>query len=527
MKSWIVPTLAAFSLGLALLPLAFFIGDDGAYYARVGASIVAGQGISANPGEPYLIHPPFYPLLIGLFNLLFKNLEFSAHWVSILAFALTAIPLVRLAEEIYSKDTARWTGLLYATNGFLLASSNLVMADTLFTFLIVTQLYLVHRIIQEENEDRRNGFLVGMVSGLAFLARPEGFVIYLVSVFALLFLSPKSPALRFRPFLFSLLAFLVFFLPYIRFVYQQSHRFQLSQGITEILIKREMDITSPDPEKYFEIKKIREGLTEDKTRFEMDELVKNFSLPKLLAKDRFRLLRSVPGSAVWRFLELNRYLFTGFGLFLIGASWFGAPWNGRRKKSELLLLLFLSTFSLKLLSQFLPRYFYHYFPIFLLWMGNGIETFRNWGRASFRWSPQLSKGWALGICLMLVLPSGWYLRRVLIEYPMPFEYKELGRWMKQNLPGMESEGVLSRQPAVSFYSGARILKLPYVDRIEDLRAYMGHQHAHYFVVSDDLDRPFLDAYRFLLDETRPAPQGLARIHTVKGARKLILYRVAG
>ena len=330
MKPWIAPTLAAFSLGLALLPLAYFIGDDGSYYARVGASLIAGRGIAANPGEPYLIHPPFYPLLIGLFNLLFKNLEFSAHWVSILAFALTVIPLTRLAEEIYSKETAQWTGLLYATNGFLLAYSNLVMADTLFTFLIVTQLYLVHRIIQGTSRGTWEGLFVGMVSGLAFLTRPEGLAFYLVGVLALLFLSPSSPASRFRPILLSLLAFLIFFLPYVRFVYQKSHRFQLSQGITEILIKREMDITSPDPEKYFEIKKIREGLTDDKTRLAMDELVKNFSLRKLLTKDRFKLLRSAPGSALWRFLELNRYLFTGLGFFLIGASWFGVPWNAVR-----------------------------------------------------------------------------------------------------------------------------------------------------------------------------------------------------
>lgn len=519
--------LAAFTLSAWLLQFAYFIGDDGAYYARVAGNLMAGKGITFNPGEAYLIHPPLYPLMIGLFNLLIRNLELSAHLVSIAAFSLTVIPLFLFAESAYSRNVAHWTCLLYFTNGFVLAHSNLVMADTLFVLLAMTELYLVHQSIQAKNIEPLSGILIGWIAGIAYLTRPEGLVLYLVCVLALLVLASASWTSRSRVILVSFLAFLFFYLPYMRFVHQTTHRFQMSRGVMEIFIKREMDIFSPEPEKYLEVKKIREGLTDDKTRLRMDEFVENFNLPRILAKDRFKLIRSATGSALWRFLELNQYLFGGLGFLLIGASWCGVSWTERRKKSEYLLLFFLSSFSLKLLGQFLPRYFFHYFPILLLWMGNGLETFRNWGCASFRWDSRRSVGFVLVICFFLAIPSAWYLKRVLMDYPMPFEYKELGLWMKQNLPEVESESILSRQPSVSFYSEGRIRKLPYVDRIEDLLTYMNHVGAKYFVVADDLDRPFLDTYRPLLDEAKPAPPGLTRVHTVKGVRKLILYQVNG
>jgi len=130
-------------------------------------------------------------------------------------------------------------------------------------------------------------------------------------------------------------------------------------------------------------------------------------------------------------------------------------------------------------------------------MGNGIEVLRNWTKQSFGLSRRGSFAVALSACLLLALPSAWYLHRVLTQFPVSFEYKELGLWMKKNIPNVDQETVASRQPAVSFYSGARILKLPYVDRFEDLLTFLDHQQAKYFVVSEGLDHPFVDTYRLL------------------------------
>ena len=255
----------------------------------------------------------------------------------------------------------------------------------------------------------------------------------------------------------------------------------------------------------------------------MNELVEEFNLIDYLSRNRFALVRSAFSSFTWRVLELNQYFFGGLGFFLIGASFFGVPWNPTRLKSELLLLLFLATFLPKLLGQFLPRYFFHYFPILLLWMGNGIEVLRNWARATFNLNIKTSTRLALGTCLFFALPSAWYLQRLLINPSLPFEYKELGIWIKKNIPQIEKEAIASRQPAVSFYSGAKILKLPYVDQIEDLLTFMAHQHARYFVVAENLDLPHRNIYQLLLDETAPLPRGVSRIYTVRGEKTATLF----
>ncbi len=513
--------LLAFICSLALLPFVYFIGDDGAYYARVAASLFAGGGISANPGQPYLIHPPFFPFLIGLVNLPVKNLELSGHLVALLAFTLTVVPLFFLAREIYSPRIAHWTSILYATNGFLLIHSNDVMTESLFVLLMVSLIYVIHQTVQGKYKRGWSEILTGALTGMAYLTRPEGALLFIVSILAVFSLSSASFVFKIRFLLLSLPVFLIFFLPYAHFLHRNSGQFQLSRGVTEIFIKRQLEI-SPSYQ-LLEARKIHQGLTSDKTRFKIDELAEKFNLIDYLSKDSFALIRSAPGSLIWRVLELNRYLFGGLGFFLIGASWLGAPWSPQRTKSELLLFLFLSTFLFKLLGQFLPRYFFHYFPILLLWMGNGIDVFKNWVRESFELSLKTSTRAALGICLFLALLSFFYVKRVAGGSYLPVEYKELGLWMKKHIPQTDRETVASRQPAVSFYSGAGILKLPYVDKFEDLLTFMAHQNARYFAVADDMDLPHRFTYQPLLDETKPLPRGIARVHTIKGKRTVALF----
>ena len=255
-------SLLAFFLSLGLLPFVYFVGDDGTYYARVAASIFSGGGICANPGQAYLIHPPFFPFLIGLLNLLIKNLELSGHLVAVLAFALTIIPLFFLARAVYPPKTAHWASLLYATNGFLLIRSNEVMTESLFAFLMMAQLYLIHQIVQGKYQHVWMGMVTGALAGLAYLTRPEGAFLFVAGILAIFLLSSGSLAFKSRLFLVSLLAFLIFFLPYVHFLYRHSHQFQLSRGVTEIFIKRYLEVS--DPNQHLEVRKIYEGLTATK-----------------------------------------------------------------------------------------------------------------------------------------------------------------------------------------------------------------------------------------------------------------------
>ncbi len=521
-----------FAMGssLVLLLPQNFIGDDGVYYARVAANLMAGKGICANPGEVYLIHPPFYPLLIGLFNFFLRNLEFSGHLVSIVSFTLTIIPLFYIAASVYSKNTAYWVTILYITNGFLLIHSPFVTADMPFTLLIYLGLAALYPVIQGKLDYAGRHVLVwSFLMGLAYLTRPEGLFFWLVGIFVLFFFTPRELKFKKR-FLWvacSAGVFLTFLIPYASFVYRQSNRFQLSQGVTEILIKRQMDIL-PSPG-YIEAKKIYLGLTDNATRRKMDELVENFSLLEYLRKENFSVVRSAFSSIRPRVFELLKYWYAGLGFFLAIVSFLAIPWGSRRKIGELLFLLYVATLSLKLFSQFAPRYFLPYFPLFLLWTGNGIDVLRQWVKACFGISEKSSRYLAVGACLTLAVPSAWYLHRTITEFPLAFEYKELGLWMKKNISDVDKEAVLSRQPAVNFYSGTKILKLPYVKSLDDLRTFMTYQHARYLVVSTDLDHPMVEAYATFLDANYPASFGFVRKKILKNRKKttLFLYEFLG
>lgn len=520
--------LLAFILSAWLLQFNYFIGYDGVWYARIAENIMAGKGICVNIGEPYLDHPPLYPFLIGLINIFLANLELSSHLIPMLAFSLTIFPLFFLTKKIYSANAAHWASILYATNGFLLIHSNLVLAESLLVLLTLTQFYWVHKMIQEETHPFKTGIMIGMLAGLAYLARPEGLTFYLAGILAIFLCHSQYPKHKKKAALVSMVVFLMFFTPYLCFLYKNTHKIRLSGAVDKIFIERQMDVANPG--KYLQIKKIYEGLTEDKTRLKLDELAENFNLITYFTKDHYALLKSGFPSFIYRWLDLNKYLFGGFGFFLIGASFLGRPWDQQRKKSELLLFLFLLTVIPQFFGVFHTKRFFLYFPVFLIWMGNGIDVLGNWSKSSFNSNHRSSILVSTTACLLLALLSGWYLQRAVKNDPTAFEYKDLGLWMKENIPGIKEERVVSWHPSVNFYSGAKTLNypyLPYVDKFDDFLVYMKHQRAKYFVIGDNLQIPTLDAYRFLLDETRPLPAGIIRKHTVTQKYKVTLLEISG
>lgn len=513
----------AFILSAFLLRLTYYQTSDGIAYVRLAHHLFTGQGITINSGEPYVRHPPLYSFLLGLGGLLFRDLEFSAHLVSMLCFSLTLIPLFLLTRKIYSENTAHWASLLYATNGFLLIYSNLIMTEPLFILLIFIELYSIYKMIQATNPCFWPAFIFGMAAGLAYLTRPEGLLYYWVGALSIFFLCQKPLRVRVRLVLFSLIPFVICFLPYVFFVSKATGHLQFSGLARENIIYRQLDLSHPG--QYSEVKKIYEGLTDDKKKLKMVELVENFNLLYYLKADRFVLIRSGLNAVLFRFLEFNKYFFGGLGLLFAGVSLIHSSWDVRRKRPELLLIAFTLPFLAQLFLLFDQRRYLPVYPIFLIWMGNGIEVFRNWVKGAFALAEKHANGIALILCLVLFLPSLWYLNRSVQKSDFHSGEKELGLWMKKSIPHIDEEPVATQNHYVNYYSGSRILKLPYVEKFEDFLTYMALQKAKYFVVTEKWDPPVLDSYRFLLDE-KSAPQGIIPRHTVLGDNeKTILYEI--
>ena len=515
--------LIALSLSLWLLQFNNFLTPDGANYIRIGVNIFAGKGITSNPGEPYTAHPPFYAFLIGLFHLLIPDLEFTAHFIPALMFALTVFPLFFIAERIYGRESAHWACLLYMTHGFLLIYSNLIMAEPLFTFLLMTQIFLLQDLILSEERQVKKPLCFGFAAGLCYLTRPEGLLFFGTGMISIFLLARKTWADKMRILFLFTAPFLFLVLPYLVFVHRHTGHWQPSRNSSFQIIVRQMSVAHPQP--YIQTKKLLFGLSSDKTRREIDERIDNFRLVDYIKKDNFALIKSGAPSLILRFQELNMYFFAGLGLILVGASFFNAAWASRRTKMEILLILFLvpSFFHIFLIPD--PRRYLPIFPILLLWAGHGIHTIRQWAADSFRWSRKKSFRLAAGIVLGLTFSSAGYLYHALNGISLPLEHREMGIWMKENIPGIDHEKVVTEHPFVHFYSGASYAFIPYTASFEDFRTYLRHLPAKYFVISQDFDPIYLESFGFLLDESKALPVGVKRLHTVSGKNKMVLFEI--
>ncbi len=498
-SSWFFCALA-FSLSLALLPFQYFPTGDGVVYAMVGKNIWSGHGIVSAAGEPYVNHPPFFPFVIGFLDIFMRNLQLAGHLASSLAFALTLLPLLSLARSAYGEATRIWVAVLYITNGFLLVYSNLIIADFLFIFLIVSEIWFIYRA---------NALGLGIAGGLACLTRPEGFFYFAMGLLAL----GKQ---RWRMALVAVPVFLALAGPYWWYVHEVTQVWQLSGMAGTHVVRRFLELAHPGH--YRDIEQMYAGLAAGHRHFLLEEWADGFQpWPYLLAHGG-AMIKSLLPSAVARLGELSQYLYLGLGYLLIGAGWLASPWSAERKKFEKLLFLFLLLFLPYLMLQFVPRYFLVLFPILILWMGNGIEACRQrWGSQALAW----------GLCGVLALGSAYYVGRCLRASDPPRHYQEMGLWMSKNIPGISSARTAAQDPYVNFFSGSKLLALPHVHRIEDLLAFLRHRGAKYFVIGEDLYAPLSGCYAFLAraNSRAPLPAGIALRHVGGTKKKVFLYEV--
>jgi 4-amino-4-deoxy-L-arabinose transferase-like glycosyltransferase len=175
-----------FIILLAIFITAFFfryffanvqiITNDGILYIKIAKSISAGdlQDI-ADYGFFNL-----YSFLIALFQIIFRNWEFSGKMVSVIFGSLTVIPLFFLLRGLFNKNIAIVSALLYGVHPRFVEYSSDVLREPVFWFFSITALWLAW-----EGISRRKCLpfvLSSMSTGFAIFTRSEGIMIFLVVV---------------------------------------------------------------------------------------------------------------------------------------------------------------------------------------------------------------------------------------------------------------------------------------------------------------------------------------------------------
>ena len=143
--------------------------SDWKEYDLVGLSLASGTGFTIY-GMPYLIHPPGYPLFLGLLYLLFGHSYAAVKVAQSLLGALTCVIILLIGERVFTKRVGMVAAAIAAVYPHLVYYSGILMSETLFVFLSTVFLYAL-AMLREDLSPRRLA-LAGVVLGLASLTRP-------------------------------------------------------------------------------------------------------------------------------------------------------------------------------------------------------------------------------------------------------------------------------------------------------------------------------------------------------------------
>ncbi len=124
--------------------------------------------VSSGIEKTYIVFPPFYPLLIKAFAILFINYEFSAILISNICFVIGGFVFYKLLRFDYSEKISLWIVIilsLFPTSYFFSAA----YPESLFFLLMSLAFYFARQ------QKFRESSLIG---GLAILTRPFGILVF-------------------------------------------------------------------------------------------------------------------------------------------------------------------------------------------------------------------------------------------------------------------------------------------------------------------------------------------------------------
>lgn len=511
--------LIAFGVRLFLIQSHSHITADGPAYVAVGKKIIS--------GEKYFdaVWSPFYPVLIGITSLIFRDFEFAGRLVSVLFGSLLIIPLFFIAKWAFNEKVGIIASILIVLYPNLSKISSQVAPESTFIFLFLIGLIVSWLAISKE----KNVFflLSGLIWGICYLTRPEGFGYLVLLLIIGLIQFFKGQKRRWTVHIsLIIIGFLIVSSPYILYLKRDTGRWSLSKKAEITILLGEGVGKREDWGHFYE--KFSHGLSENAKEIGYQRGAQYKGMIGYSLHNRRELIR--------RYLVnlhlVNKYVIPGLFppiiILLAGLGLFRGVLQ-ETKKSLLLFLAFIPYFSLPFLVV-PPRYFLLFVPLILIWAGKGVVEINKWFMElllTFRekWKKIRIKPVILeSILIFLVLLSfvPFTFRPFLKGEIEPNFYKDIGLWIRDNLP--QNAVIMSRKPWIPFYAQREEVPLPYAPFPEIIK-FAHYQGANYLIADENVigDRPNL---RFLFDEDYKSGK-IKIIHRFKNkaGRKIYLYKI--
>jgi 4-amino-4-deoxy-L-arabinose transferase-like glycosyltransferase len=148
-------------------------------YIDLAKSILAGRGYSmpynifvATANQPTAIQPPVYPLALAAIFSIFGESYTMVRVIQALLGAATCVVVYFIAKKLLGAATARVTAILLCVYPLLVMYTRPLMPETLSTLLVASIMLLFVKVTLGTSR-MRHFVALGILSGVAFLARPE------------------------------------------------------------------------------------------------------------------------------------------------------------------------------------------------------------------------------------------------------------------------------------------------------------------------------------------------------------------
>lgn len=450
----------ALILRLLMLNLHSVIETDGTYYVRMAENLFSGHGLVDIENQFQTSLAPFYPIMIGFFNL-FADGELAARLVSILFGALLIFPVYFIARRLFSRKTALITALVVSVYPALAYISTITYTDSLFLFLLFTSILVFIKFL--DNESIYNALLLGFTLSLTYLTRPEGFTYLLITIF-LTFIIKSKNLKEILPKVFAII--LVFFLvasPYLAFLKEQTGSFSLSSKGYVIYKFREFNPYTQEYEKNIF------SLNQDKTDIRLNPYtVKGSLIVEILSNFSIFIERYVRNFIAEIFKSLPM-LFPLFPLSILGLV-------NRKKRGINLALLLFAAYTIFFFPIFWveSRYLLPILPLLIMWAAEStsvLEIIVN--------KKLLIAGFSVLILALLVsnVFANHLIDKRFEKLNPPIEHKQAGLMLKQYY---SNPIVMSRKPYVSFYASGSYVNLPYAS-LKDTLDFACYKNVQFLV----------------------------------------------
>jgi 4-amino-4-deoxy-L-arabinose transferase-like glycosyltransferase len=545
------------------------IDYDETAYARMAYNFFHGLGLFEISGQSATHFTPLFPIVLGAVSLVVNNYELAGQLVSLVAGVGLVLGSFYLARTLYDSRVGLVTAALVAVMPNLVDYSSKLYAESLYTFLLVFGVLVGWLALTRRTPWL--GLVAGLLLGLGYLARPEGF--FYLPAFVLVFLlvavfgRHKASAAWAGGAFF--VGFMVMAIPYMVFLHSQLGYWTYSgkgagPGWAAKLSLRYEDL---------EFERIAYGLTPDKHSINILANQDRQDIVISMLSDPVTQLRIAYNQAVILYSQQLYKIFPLWLLPLVGLGLFARFWNKARLRQELFIVWMLVPAGIVIASYVFERFFVPYMPFLLMWTALGVVQIEQWIRESL--APRLaheprpvlatatseaSSGEPAGPPLPLGSSAGGHFdppTRLVAREPtwlagllwvplivvclsmLPFAlkpafsltaaqqqsvmYRDTGQWIQANLGG--NLRVMARRASLAYYADGTWLMLPYAN-LDDILAYSRYQGVDAIVIDVRADLGWRPDLQPLVDGSS-IPPGFRKVGDLSygGGNRVLVYAV--